>query len=98
MELKVFTMPACPVCPLAKTIASEVAHELGITYREVNMASKQGMDEGLAFNVMSAPSIALDNDVIVRGSVLPKDKLSEEVKKRLENWKVRAGKVSDQPF
>ncbi len=89
-------MPTCPVCPLAKTIVSEVAHELGIDYREVNMASREGMDEGIAFDVLSAPSIALDNDVIARGSILPKDKRAEEVKRRLESWKKRFGTDSDQ--
>lgn len=92
MELKVFTLPTCSVCPVAKTIASEVAREFGIGYREVNMATKDGLDEGVAFEVLSAPTIAIDDEVIVRGRLVPKEKLAEEVKKRVERWRERASK------
>ena len=90
MELKIFTLPACPTCPMAKIIASEVARKFSIDYREVSMASKEGLDEGLAYDVCSAPSIVLDEEVIVRGQLISKERLEEEVKKRLENWSRRA--------
>jgi glutaredoxin len=90
VELKVFTLPSCSSCPVAKNIASEVAQELGIAYREVNMATKEGMDEGLTYQIMGAPSIVIEDEVITRGRLVSKEKLAEEVKKRLEKWKARA--------
>lgn len=90
MELKVFTLPTCSGCPAAKMIASEVAQKYSIAYRVVDMATEEGLSEGLAHRIMSAPSIAVDKDVIVRGHLISKEKLEEEVKKRLEEWKVWA--------
>ena len=90
MELKVFTLPTCSGCPVAKTIALEVAQKYGVACRVVDMATKEGLDEGLAYQVMSAPSIAIDEDVVVRGRLISKEKLEEEVEKRLEKWKTRA--------
>lgn len=75
---------------MAKMIASEVAHKYGITCRVVDMATKEGLSEGSAYQVMSAPSIAMDDDVFVRGHLISKERLEEEVKKRLEKWKARA--------
>jgi hypothetical protein len=90
VELKVFTLPGCSVCPLAKAIASEVAQDLGISYREVDLATQDGLNEGLSYDIMSTPSIVINNDVIVRGRLVSKEKLREEVKMRLEKWKARA--------
>ena len=75
---------------MAKMIASEVAEEYGITCRVVDMATKEGLSEGLAHQVMSAPSIAIEGDVVVRGHIISKKRLGEEVKRRLQNWKARA--------
>ena len=83
MELKVFTLPSCPTCPVAKTIVSEVAQELGVLYREINMATQEGLREGLGYDISGAPTIVIDNEVLVRGRLVSKDKLKEEVKKRL---------------
>jgi glutaredoxin len=92
MELKVFTLPTCPVCPTAKTIASEVAQKLGIAFREVNMATEDGLKEGLAYDILSTPSIIFGDEVIVKGRLISKEKLEEEVKKRIEKWRERAAK------
>ncbi|MEM3824444.1 MAG: thioredoxin family protein [Candidatus Bathyarchaeia archaeon] len=89
-ELKVFTLPSCSSCPVAKQVAFEVAQKLGLAYREVNLNTKEGLEEGEAYQIMSAPSIALNDEVIVRGHLISKEKLEEEVQKRLEKWRVRA--------
>ncbi len=89
MELKVFTLPTCSGCPVAETIALEIAQKYSVGYRVVDMATKEGLDEGLSSQVMSAPSIAIDEDVIVRGHLISKEKLEKEVKKRLGKWKTR---------
>jgi glutaredoxin len=90
MKLKVFTLPTCPSCPLAKIIASEVAQKFGIAFSEVNMATEEGLNEGLAYDIRSAPSIVIDEEVIARGRLISKEKLEEEVKKIIKKWKDRA--------
>jgi len=90
MELKVFTLPTCPTCPVAKTIVQEIAQKFHLGYREVNMASKEGLDEGLAHEIVSTPSIAIDEEVIARGRLISREKLEEAVQTRLEKWKARA--------
>ena len=90
MELRVFTLPTCSVCPVAKKIVSEVAEKYSIICRVVDMGTKEGLSERLVYQVMSAPSIAIDDDVIVRGHLISKERLEEEVERRLEKWVVRA--------
>jgi thiol-disulfide isomerase/thioredoxin len=90
MELKVFTLPTCTGCPAAKIIAREVAEKFGISFREVNMATEEGFNEGLALEIVGTPSIVLDDDVIVRGRLISREKLEEEIAKRIEKWKKRA--------
>ena len=92
MELKVFTLPSCSGCPLAKAMASEVAQEFNIHYREVDLATAEGMSEGRARDILSVPSIAVDDEVIVRGGLVSKERLEEEVRKRIEKWIERASK------
>jgi hypothetical protein len=77
---------------LAKTFALEVAQKFGIAFKEVNMATEEGVKEGLAYDIMSTPSIAIDEEVIVRGRFISKEKLEEEVSRRLEKWKTRVSK------
>jgi len=90
VELKIFTLPTCSVCSMAKMIAFEVAQKYGATYRVVDMATKEGLSEGSTYHVMSTPSIAMDDDVFVRGHLISKERLEGEVKKRLEKWRARA--------
>jgi glutaredoxin len=92
LKLKVFTLPSCSTCPLAKTIASEVARRLNISYEEVDLATEEGMEEGRAYDVLSAPTIALDAEVMFRGQLVSRERLEEEVKKRLEKWTQKASK------
>jgi len=89
MNLKVFTLPTCPSCPMAKVIASEVAQKFGIVFKEVNLATEEGLNEGLAYDIMSTPTIVIDEEVIVRGRLISKERLEEEIKKRISKWKER---------
>ena len=97
MELKVFTLPSCSSCPLAKAIASEVARKFNMVYKEVNMATSEGLNEGKTYDILSTPSIAVDSEVIVRGGLISKQRLEEEVRKRIEKWSERASKENAQP-
>jgi hypothetical protein len=83
VELKVFTLPSCSSCPLAKAIASEVAQKFNM--------------EGKTYDILSAPSIAVDSEVIVRGGLISKQRLEEEVRKRIEKWTESASKENGQP-
>jgi glutaredoxin len=91
MELKLFTLPTCSMCPVVKAIAREVAEKLNIDFREINMATKDGLDESALHQIMSAPTILVDEEVIVRGQFISKERLEQEVKLRLEKWKARLG-------
>ena len=84
LTVKVFTLKNCPRCPYAKRISQKVAERLGVEYVEVDLETPEGQIEGLMNQVMSTPSIALDEDVIARGRVLSELELEKEVKKRLE--------------
>lgn len=84
MELKVFTMKTCPNCPAAKKIVQEVAQKYGAKFVEVDIGTSEGQIEGLMYQIMSTPSIAIDEDVIARGKLVSKEDLEEEVKKRLK--------------
>jgi len=97
-ELKVFTLPSCSVCPIAKQIASEVAKKFSLAFRVVDMNTREGLEEGLAHQIMSAPSIVLNDDVIVRGQLISRDRLEEEVQRRLEKWRARASLEEDSNF
>jgi glutaredoxin len=77
---------------LAKAIASEVAHEFSIAYTEVDLATKEGISEGKARDILSVPTIAVNDEVIVRGGLISKQRLEEEVRKRIEKWTERASK------
>jgi len=83
LELKVFTMANCPRCPLAKEIARRVAEKLGVRLVEVRLDTPDGEIEGLMYNVVSTPSIAFGDEVLVRGDVLPEEVLEREVRRRL---------------
>ncbi len=83
MEIKVFVMPRCPKCPAAKAIARRVAEKYGLKYVEVDLSTPDGELEALMYNVCSTPSIAIGDDVVVRGDLLPEEALEREVLRRL---------------
>lgn len=81
------------MCPMAKAIAAEVAAKLGVSYREVNLATAEGKNEGLAFDILSAPSIAFGDEIIARGHLVSKQRLEQEVSERIEKWKARSSPI-----
>ena len=83
MELKVFTLPTCSICPLAEKIILKVGDEYQIACRIVDMATEEGLREGLAHQIASVPSIAIDEDIIARGLLVSGDQLKREVQRRL---------------
>jgi len=83
LTIRVFTLKTCANCPAAKKIAREVAEEFNIRFLEVDIGTSDGQIEGLMYQIMSTPSIALDNNVIARGKLIQKEELKAHVKKRL---------------
>lgn len=83
MELKVFTLPTCKNCPAAKKTSREIARKYGLKYVEVDLSTPSGRLEGFKYQIMSTPSIAIENEVIARGKLPSREKLETEVKKRL---------------
>jgi len=83
MELKVFTLPTCANCPAAKKLSQEVAEKYGLKYAEVDISTPDGQLDGLMYQVMSTPSIAIGSEVIARGKLISREKLEAEVRKRL---------------
>jgi glutaredoxin len=83
LELKVFTLPTCSTCSAVKALALEIARKFGVDYREVDLATQEGAAEGQKYQIMGAPSIAIDDEVIVRGRFVSKERLEEEIKKRM---------------
>jgi glutaredoxin len=84
VELKVFTLPNCPNCPAAKKIVEEVSRKYGVAYREIDIGTPDGQLEGLMYQVTSTPSIAIDDEVIARGKVIPINELEEALKRKLQ--------------
>ena len=83
MEIKVFTLPTCPSCPFAKKIAVQITQKYHVGYREIDLSTSEGQQEGRKYQIMSTPSIVVDDEVIVRGKLLSLETLENEVKKRL---------------
>ena len=83
MKLKVFTMPTCTNCPAAKKLSREIAEKYGLDYLEVDISTSDGQLDGLMHQIMSTPSIAIDDEVVARGKVLSREDLEGEVRKRL---------------
>ncbi len=84
MELKVFTLPTCKNCPAAKKISQEIAQKYELKFIEVDISTPDGQLDGLMHQIMSTPSIAIDNEVITRGKLLSREELENEVRKRLD--------------
>ena len=85
MSVKVFTLPSCPNCPAAKKIAWEVATKYKLDFSEVDISTPDGQIEGLMYQIMSTPSIAIGKHVVSRGTPISREKLDAEVRKHLEN-------------
>lgn len=83
MEIKVFTLPTCPTCPFAKKIAAQTAQKFNVGYREIDLNSREGQREGRKYQIMSTPSIVIDDEVLARGKLISAKELENEVKKRL---------------
>ena len=83
MELKVFTLPTCKNCPAAKKISKEIADKYSLKYVEVDISTPEGQLEGLMHQIMSTPSIAINEEVVTRGRLPSRGELETEIRKLL---------------
>jgi glutaredoxin len=83
VELKVFTLPTCKDCPAAKRISKEIADKYSLKYAEVDISTPEGQLEGLMHQIMSTPSIAINEEVVTRGRLPSKEELETEIRKLL---------------
>ncbi len=80
--LTIFTMQTCPNCPDVKKLAEQVAKELNLDYKEVDI--KQDFIEGLIYQVMETPSIALNDETLFFGEKPTRAQLIKEIKRVLQ--------------
>jgi small redox-active disulfide protein 1 len=80
--LTLFTMPSCPNCPAAKKLCNEVAKELGIKLRIIDI--KEDFITALIYQVMETPSIAINDETIYFSEVPSKQALIKEIKAFIE--------------
>ncbi len=83
LTIKVFTLKTCPNCPRAKKIAREIAEKLNVKFMEIDVGTPEGQIEGLMYQIMSTPSIAIGDEVVARGEVLRKEELEKKVGEKL---------------
>ena len=83
LTIKVFTLKTCPNCPTAKKIARQVAEKFNVSFMEIDVGAPEGQIEGLMYQIMSTPSIAIDDEVVARGEVLMKEELEKKVREKL---------------
>lgn len=60
--VKLFTLPACPKCPLAKHLAERLASEPGVTVEVHDMSTATGLAEGSSYGVMGTPTFLVVED------------------------------------
>ncbi len=77
--LRVFTTTNCPRCPLAKKIAKKVADDMNLDLEVINL--DEDPVKGLQYQVIAAPSIAIDDETIIFGEVPTEEQLNQEISK-----------------
>lgn len=82
VNVKIFTTPTCPRCPEVKAVVKEIEKEYHLVVDEIDLS--QDLITGLQYQVANAPSIAINDCVITRGSVPGKDELIMEIERAME--------------
>ena len=80
MKLTVYTLKNCPRCPAAKELCSKIAKERNLNYEEIDI--QDNIIEAFSRQIVSAPSIEINEDVVFRGQLPTKEELLNEIGKR----------------
>jgi len=81
--LTLFKSRNCPKCPRAEEVVREVLKKFPeVELREVYI--DENPEEALMFQVVSTPSIAIDDETIFFGEIPTKEELEEKIRRFLE--------------
>jgi len=62
--IEVITSPTCPYCPIAWSMAQEIARKYeGVVAKEVSVATPEGQRKAMEHNIMGTPTILINNHV-----------------------------------
>ncbi|HUS78379.1 MAG TPA: thioredoxin family protein [Patescibacteria group bacterium] len=64
VKVEVYFSPVCPHCPGARKLVTEVVSQFGgsVEVEEVNTYTKEGMERGMANQVMAVPTVFVDGE------------------------------------
>jgi small redox-active disulfide protein 1 len=81
VKIEVFFSPVCPHCPRAKKLVAEVAARYGgkVEVEEVNTFTAEGIERGMASEVMSVPTVVIDGGKRFVGFPFPERDLAASI-------------------
>jgi small redox-active disulfide protein 1 len=81
VKIEVFFSPVCPHCPGAKKLVGEVAARYGVKVEveEVNTFTAEGIKRGMANEVMSVPTVIIDEEKRFVGFPFPEGDLAASI-------------------
>ena len=86
MKLRLFTLPNCPRCPVAKAVAEDVVgRRKDVTLEVLDMSDSNNMVTALMMQIASTPSFAIDDTPIFLDGVPS----AEELNARIDDYKRR---------
>ncbi|NOZ44637.1 MAG: thioredoxin family protein [bacterium] len=74
MEIKILGSSACSSCNFLKSLVEEYVEKLSL---EASVEKVESMQEILAYNVLSAPALVIDEKLIFQGRIPSRDILEE---------------------
>ena len=85
VKIEVYFSPVCPHCPGAKKLVAEVAARYGgkVEVEEVDTYTAEGIERGMAKEVMSVPSVVSDGERSFVGFPFPEEDLVASIEAAL---------------
>jgi glutaredoxin len=80
MKLKLFTLPNCPKCPLAKQVAETVARQRkDVTLEVIDLSDSDNMISALMMQIASTPSFAIEGVPVFLDHIPSIDELNARI-------------------
>ena len=85
VKIEVYYSPVCPHCPGAKKLVAEVAARYGgkVEVEEVDTYTAEGIERGMAKEVMSVPTVFIDGERSFVGFPFPEEDLVASIEAAL---------------
>jgi thioredoxin 1 len=85
VKIEVYFSPVCPHCPGAKKLVAEVAAKYGgkVVVEEVNTYTAEGIKRGMAKEVMSVPTVIIDDGKRIVGFPFPEQDLVSSIEEAI---------------